>query len=593
MRKATAAILGCAVFASFVCTPPVSAAVIEDIAVEEANSLETEDVIIQEEMVSAAEERKNVSVDEAHFPDNAFRSYVSAEFDKNQDGILSESEIQSVTSMNLWDDQITNLEGIGYFTMLTNLRMKSKASACDLSANEKLETLQIIECQMTSLDLSKCRNLQVVNVSSGSEYEHEWNLTGVIWPEENHIQKMRFSNIRLADQIFSEFPYLTDLEMERPEIDLACFPNLEKLLLTAFENEGVAECPPLDVSKNPNLKRLESMYAIPPCDTLDFSHNQKLERVSINASDNHDQSNRIDWAGKTCEVVLNQNLNLTNLSLYNIPVSQIHLEGCPNLQYLVVKYYEDWNKAYPDEKITAPLSQLELSKCPELKGLVLAYTNVRDIDFSNNKKLEELMIDQDASSFLKLDNQTLKLCIITFYQTLKINKNHYYDLSKIAGYRKGMMKSVSRATLKGDRLYPTATEVQCKFYLDSAKKYVGTVIFEIEGQLAPQPMTGLTLKKRTATSLTFQWKKAADADGYRVYLKNKKTGVIEQRKSVSKTKNSFTFSGLKPATQYTIIVRGYKSYYESYITSIKDKKNYYSSYGQSSNTRTFTTLSRK
>lgn len=594
IKKANTVLLGCILTAGTFCSFPVSAAVAEEILVDESVEPEMEEILMDESVTSEGkellmdesvtsereeivvqEEKDGIPVDEAHFPDKLFRSYVSEKFDHDQDRALSETEIQNATTLHLSNKQITDLRGIGIFTMLTDLSLDTSVSTYDLSANEKLEQLYIEAYQpITSLDLSQCSSLLDLNVSN-SKYNHthpwnsdnyHWNLEGVIWPEENHIQRMTFESVCLAELAFPDFPYLTHLTMERPEVDLSCFPNLETLYLTALSHEGVAECPPLDVSKNPKLKRLNSQFAIPPCDRLDFSHNPDLEEALLNTPNYLTQTPSYDfdytpidelgWGDRTCEVILNQNIKLTRLYLYKIPVSAIHLE-----------------------------------ESPELKELMLGYTNIENLDLSQNQKLEQVFINQNANSFLHLDGLSLKQYKIQSFPTLKINKNHSYDLSKLPGYRKGMIKSARIGTLKENSLYPSSTEVECQVYLDSSKKYEGTVYFQIEGQLAPQPTTGLTLKKRTAASLTFQWKKTSDADGYRVYLKNKKTGVIEQRKSVSKKTNSFTFSKLKPATSYTVIVRGYKTYYQGGFYCY-ERKNYYSGYGQSSNTRTFTTRSR-
>lgn len=62
-----------------------------------------------------------VAVDENHFPDKAFREYVSAVLDDDEDGILSVSEIENVRSLSVYDRGIQSLEGLQYFPYIKSL----------------------------------------------------------------------------------------------------------------------------------------------------------------------------------------------------------------------------------------------------------------------------------------------------------------------------------------------------------------------------------------------------------------------------------------------------------------------------------------
>ncbi|MBR6165020.1 MAG: hypothetical protein IKQ45_03715 [Clostridia bacterium] len=43
----------------------------------------------------------DVKIDEEHFPDPTFRSFLELRFDKNHDGVLSESEIREATWVHI------------------------------------------------------------------------------------------------------------------------------------------------------------------------------------------------------------------------------------------------------------------------------------------------------------------------------------------------------------------------------------------------------------------------------------------------------------------------------------------------------------
>lgn len=80
-----------------------------------------------------------IAMDAAHFPDAAFRAYLSdpdSNIDRNQDSVLSAGEIALVKEITIDEDKkLTDLTGIGYFTAL--------------------EELDCSDCRLTSLDVSR------------------------------------------------------------------------------------------------------------------------------------------------------------------------------------------------------------------------------------------------------------------------------------------------------------------------------------------------------------------------------------------------------------------------------------------------------
>ncbi len=86
------------------------------------------------------------AISEAAFPDAAFRQYVSDQFDQDKDGVLTKTEREAVTEINVEDGyngvKIEDLTGIEYFPNLTKLNCSGNAlTKLDLSANTKLEEL--------------------------------------------------------------------------------------------------------------------------------------------------------------------------------------------------------------------------------------------------------------------------------------------------------------------------------------------------------------------------------------------------------------------------------------------------------------------
>ena len=137
-------------------------------------------------VVSAASAK--VAVNEKNFPDQAFRAYVSQEFDKDKDGYLSEEEITEAKSISVTDKAISSLKGVEYFKELTLLSCsENKLTSLDVSKNTKLSLLACSKNVLTkvnlgnnsqplwvflngnnlmSVDLSGCPNLKILSIYS-------------------------------------------------------------------------------------------------------------------------------------------------------------------------------------------------------------------------------------------------------------------------------------------------------------------------------------------------------------------------------------------------------------------------------------------
>ncbi len=179
---------------------------------------------------------RNIIIDESSFEDNIFRDYVK-QFDTNNDGILSNNELNAVTAIDVSGKAITSLKGITVFANLENLNCRGteittlnlvgpkKVKSIDASENAKLESLYCHES-----------NLQTLNVSGSA---------------------IRF------------------LEIENNAIE-----NLDVSTLSSLESLYCWDNPlgALDLSKNPELNYLDCDYC--ELNVLDVSNNPKLTHIN-------------------------------------------------------------------------------------------------------------------------------------------------------------------------------------------------------------------------------------------------------------------------------------------------------------------------
>ena len=97
-----------------------------------------------------------VAISEVNFPDEAFRAYVSENFDTDGNGYLSRAEIANVTEIDVQNKGITSLKGVKYFTALTTLDCSwNQLTALDVRHNLALKRLQCGRNQLTELDVRR------------------------------------------------------------------------------------------------------------------------------------------------------------------------------------------------------------------------------------------------------------------------------------------------------------------------------------------------------------------------------------------------------------------------------------------------------
>ena len=114
------------------------------------------------------EETPTVSVSAENFPDQRFRKWISANIDKNHDGILEQKEILSVTQMDISGQTIVNVQGLNRFTNLQSLDCSdNRLSELDVRNLANLKKLDCSGNTLTSLNLTGLGNLTELACTGG------------------------------------------------------------------------------------------------------------------------------------------------------------------------------------------------------------------------------------------------------------------------------------------------------------------------------------------------------------------------------------------------------------------------------------------
>lgn len=105
----------------------------------------------------------NITINKTNFPDDIFRQYVLNNCDADKNQSLSDQEIAGVTELLIYNMDIADLTGIGYFTALNRLICEdNKLTALDVSKNTALTKLDCSNNQLTALDLSHNTALEML-----------------------------------------------------------------------------------------------------------------------------------------------------------------------------------------------------------------------------------------------------------------------------------------------------------------------------------------------------------------------------------------------------------------------------------------------
>ena len=234
--------------------------------------------------ISGAQD-KVVEINESNFPDMNFRNYLKS-FDVDGDGWFNKLEILKVKTISVSNKNITNLDGIKYFTNLRILSCDNNMiKDLDVSANVDLEELNCNSCKMERLKLGNKPKLTYLHCGS------------------NHLTSLDISKC----------PMLDDLDCYNNELSSLDVSKNTKLVKFACSNNKLTA---LDVSKNADLYYFRCYNN--PLTKLDLRKNTKLERLDC----------------YNCQLKvfdLGKNAVLREMNCSNNKLASIDISGCPLL----------------------------------------------------------------------------------------------------------------------------------------------------------------------------------------------------------------------------------------------------------------------
>ena len=172
-----------------------------------------------------------VKIDDKHFPDENFRKFVKDNFDKNNNGYLSDDELDGVEELVLYWKQLSSLQGIEYFKNLKRLIcFDSHITSLDVSRNPNLTKLICYDNDLKSLDVSHnlnlteldCHNTQLKSL----DVSHNHNLANLVC-NGNALTSLDLSNNPNLTHLECTFSQLTSLDVSHNPVltELQCNNN--------------------------------------------------------------------------------------------------------------------------------------------------------------------------------------------------------------------------------------------------------------------------------------------------------------------------------------------------------------------------------
>lgn len=382
------------------------------------------------DMAEAVQEAA-VKISAKNFPDAVLRKYVADHFDKNGNGSLSAAEIEDVTTIELTNSGVKNLQGIALFPNLKVLKANylgiSKAdvsgnpaleelelaytgvSKLDLKNNKKLRRLWISGSNFTSVDLRDCPSLQwfscayssvkSINLSNSAKlktlYCHESNLSGLNVSKCAALQVLACSSNPISSLNLSGCPALRVLNIDRTGISSL---NLKKNTKLEELTAGNSALTTLDVSKNTKLVFLSLRNCRLTSLTLGSQPALKDVYVAQNRLTSLDASQCPKMRTLTVtdnaltSLKLPKGKALKNLSCDDNALTSLDLSGCSGLEFLYCRN----NK----------LTKLNVKNCPALERMDLSENRVSKLDLTANKKLISLYASGNCLAGLDLTKNT-------------------------------------------------------------------------------------------------------------------------------------------------------------------------------------------
>ncbi|MDY8138019.1 T9SS type A sorting domain-containing protein [Aquimarina sp. 2201CG5-10] len=330
--------------------------------------------------------------------------------DIDGDGQVPKDLIYEITSLEIYNRNISDLTGIEDFALLEKLDCYNNSiTTIDLSQNNNLRNLNISNNELTVLDVSA--NLGLEEVACYGNDLNSINITGLINLIRLESYSNQFTSLDVSSNIALE--YLDFGNNDFTTINVSNNTNLIELrgynnsaLTTVdlsnnilLENINLNRCQfyDIDLSVNTNLKELDiSGNAL---NNIDLSANTLIEELDV--EDN--KLSTIDLSANTALVDVDMGENVFN-SLHfpnNNNLTNINVKQNPFLTTVTFGSLPSIEEIIADDCI---ISSIDVSHLSNLQKLDIRDNQLMYLDLSNNTALTSIIVNRNQLTYLNVQN---------------------------------------------------------------------------------------------------------------------------------------------------------------------------------------------
>lgn len=368
----------------------------------------------------------NVEINETNFPDQAFRDFISVNYDSDSNGLLSDSELSNARYVNIKEIPVTDLSGIEYFYNIYGLSLRGLSlTSLDLSAGPALSWLEIYDTPLENINLENQKSLY--SLSIGKTELSNLNLSELPSLESLYLQESKFTALDL-----STVPDLVNLSCYGNQIEKLDISFLQSLQSVNASQNSIkelklpAQAPltyislydnslegSLDLSAYPNLTSIDlsqnNLSEVIFCDMPDLTQ-LSLSNNSISGTLDLSSSDKLSmiWIdnNKISGLNLGDMAQLLYLSIFNNSLTGVldlsemaNLEDCAvngnQLQELIFGNHPNLENLYLYSNLLEGV--LDISGMPALKRLNAYSNNLSELKYAEHPALE--VIDLDFNAF--------------------------------------------------------------------------------------------------------------------------------------------------------------------------------------------------
>ena len=350
--------------------------------------------------IVAIGEDEGIAINETNFPDENFRNWIMTQ-EYGNDGVLTDDEVASVTSINVSGRGIKSLQGIEFFTALTELSCNNnQLTSLDVSGCPNLKTLAFYcnQIKIAAMDklVEKLPTLSFANRMDVIYFENEGNVMTT-----TQVAAAKAKNwipyYAISDSEWEE--YAGSEPVEGIAINVTNFPdeNFRNYLLSlSYGSDGIltedeiANVASINVSSR-SIKSLQGIEFFTALKSLSCYNNQL---TSIDISKNTSLTGLNCYNNQLTSIDISKNTAITGLYCYNNQLASLDVSGCTALTRLECQNNQ--------------LTSLDVTKNTALSSLNCHHNQLASLDVSQNVALFELNIYNNQLTSLDV-SQCMKL----------------------------------------------------------------------------------------------------------------------------------------------------------------------------------------